>query len=80
LGPGAALIPDNGLIATASRDRTGKAFYARTKESIVVIGGHAEMVYSDAFSPVGRFAATGGGGDRVHIGLLEDEKPGRNRI
>ena len=46
-----AFSPDGKRLASASRDKTSKVFDVEKKESLVTFPGHAQTVYTVAFTP-----------------------------
>jgi WD40 repeat protein len=55
-----AFSPDGKQLATASRDRTARIWYAATGKELHALKGHDNFVDSVAFSPDGKWIATGG--------------------
>ena len=60
------------LLATASFDTTVKLWDAEVGKCIHKLRKHIEPVYSVAFSPNGRFVATGSFDRRLHVWSVDD--------
>jgi WD40 repeat protein/tRNA A-37 threonylcarbamoyl transferase component Bud32 len=65
--PKIAFSPDGNLFATASSDRIVRVFDVNTKAEVATLNGHTDVIRDLAFSPDGRYLATGGDRDDLHI-------------
>jgi len=61
------IAKDHELVATASFDSTARLWDADTGSCLQVFTHHKKPIYSIAFSPDGRWLATGGGDGLVHL-------------
>lgn len=73
-GPGSPHPARPKVLATASFDNTARLWNGETGACLHVIEGHERSVYALAFSPCGRFLATGGIDHRVFVTRVQDGK------
>jgi WD40 repeat protein/tRNA A-37 threonylcarbamoyl transferase component Bud32 len=63
----ASFSPDGSHVLTASGDRTGRVWEARTGKELAVLRGHTQAVFDAAYSPEGRHIATAGADGTARI-------------